>query len=67
MAKDKWETRVARVLSQRCPGLYKELFNELFSFQKEDMCSPSPESSQFLAENRKREYYQCLCLQILSL
>lgn len=34
MGKDKRETGVARVLSLRCPALYKELFNELFFLPK---------------------------------
>lgn len=47
---------------------YKELFNELFSSKKEDMCSVSPrEISEFLAEEARKRMLQPLPLQILSL
>lgn len=52
MGKDKCETRVARVLSSRCPDTYKELFNELFFPQKKrETCVVSLlEGSEFSAE-----------------
>lgn len=68
MGKDKCETRVAKVLSLRCPDSYKELFNELFfSSKKEDMCSVFPEGSEFLAEEARKRMLPTLPWQILSL
>ena len=55
MGKDKCETRVAKVLSLRCPDSYKELFNELFFSQKRKTCVVSPpEGSEFLAEEARK-------------
>lgn len=55
MGKDKYETRVARVLSLRCPDSYKELFNELFFLKKKKgrRVVSLPEGPEFLAEARR--------------
>lgn len=54
MGKDKCETRVARVLSLRCPDSYKELFNELFFLKKGRRVVSPPEGSEFLAEEDRK-------------